>query len=32
MCMMKKDRDKAATDDERAFWQSLLGIITVPND
>lgn len=28
----KKYRDKAATDDERAFWQSLLGIITVPND
>ena len=24
-------RDKAATDDERAFWQSLLEIIPVPN-
>lgn len=27
----KKYRDKAATDDERAFWQSLLEIIPVPN-
>lgn len=26
-----KYRDKAATDDERAFWQSLLEIIPVPN-
>ena len=26
-----KYRDKAATDDERAFWQSLLDIIPVPN-
>ena len=25
----EKDRDKAATDDERAFWQSLLDIIPV---
>ena len=28
----KKYRDKAATDDERAFWQSLLDIIPVPNE
>ena len=27
----EKYRDKAATDDERAFWQSLLDIIPVPN-
>lgn len=27
----KKYRDKAATEDERAFWQSLLDIIPVPN-
>lgn len=27
----KKYRDKAATDDERAFWKSLLEIIPVPN-
>ena len=26
-----KYRDKAATDDERAFWQSLLDIIQVPD-
>lgn len=28
----KKYRDKAATEDERAFWQSLLDIIPVPNN
>ena len=28
----KKYRDKAATEDERAFWQSLLDIVPVPND
>lgn len=28
----EKDRDKAATDEERAFWQSLLDIIQVPNE
>ena len=28
----KKYRDKAATEDERAFWQSLLDIIPVPNE
>ena len=28
----KKYRDKAATDDERDFWQSLLDIIPVPNN
>ena len=27
-----KYRDKSATDDERAFWQSLLDIIHVPNE
>ena len=27
----EKYRDKAATDDERAFWKSLLEIIQVPN-
>ena len=27
----EKYRDKAATDDERAFWKSLLEIILVPN-
>ena len=27
-----KYRDKAATDDERAFWQSLLDVIPVTND
>lgn len=27
-----KYRDKAATDEERAFWQSLLDIVPVPND
>ena len=27
-----KYRDKAATDEERAFWQSLLDIIHVPNE
>ena len=27
----EKYRDKSATDDERAFWQSLLDIIPVPN-
>ena len=27
----EKYRDKAATDDERAFWKSLLEIIPVPN-
>lgn len=27
-----KYRDKAATDDERAFWQSLLDIVPVPNE
>lgn len=27
-----KYRDKASTDDERMFWQSLLDIIQVPND
>lgn len=27
-----KYRDKAATEDERAFWQSLLDIIPVPNE
>lgn len=27
----EKYRDKAATDDERAFWKSLLKIIPVPN-
>ena len=27
----KKYRDKAATEDERAFWQSLLDIVPVPN-
>ena len=27
----EKYRDKAATEDERAFWQSLLDIIPVPN-
>ena len=28
----KKYRDKAATDEERAFWQSLLDIVPVPNE
>ena len=28
----EKYRDKAATEDERAFWQSLLDIIPVPNN
>lgn len=28
----EKYRDKAATEDERAFWQSLLDIIPVPNE
>ena len=28
----KKYRDKAATEDERAFWQSLLDSIPVPNN
>lgn len=28
---LEKYRDKAATDEERAFWQSLLDIIPVPN-
>ena len=28
----EKYRDKAATDDERDFWQSLLDIIPVPNN
>ena len=28
----EKSRDKAATEDEAAFWQSLLDIIPVPND
>lgn len=28
----EKYRDKAATEDEASFWQSLLGIIPVPND
>ena len=28
----KKYRDKAATEDEREFWQSLLNIIPVPNN
>ena len=28
----EKYRDKAATEDEAAFWQSLLDIIPVPND
>ena len=28
----EKYRDKAATDDERAFWQSLLDVISVTND
>ena len=27
-----KYRDKAATDDDRAFWQSLLDVISVTND
>ena len=27
-----KYRDKASTDDERAFWQSLLDIVPVPNE
>ena len=27
-----KYRDKAATDDDRAFWQSLLDVIPVTND
>ena len=27
-----KYRDKAATDDDRAFWQSLLDIVPVPNE
>ena len=27
----EKYRDKAASEDERAFWQSLLDIIPVPN-
>ena len=27
-----KYRDKAATDEERAFWQSLLDIVPVPNE
>ena len=27
-----KYRDKAATDDERAFWQSLLDIISASNE
>ena len=27
-----KYRDKSATDDERAFWQSLLDIVPVPKD
>ena len=28
----EKYRDKAATEDERAFWQSLLDIVPVPNE
>ena len=28
----EKYRDKASTEDERAFWQSLLDIIPVPNE
>ena len=28
----EKYRDKAATEDERAFWQSILDIIPVPNE
>lgn len=28
----EKDRYKAATDEERAFWQSLLDIVPVPNE
>ena len=28
----EKYRDKAATEDERAFWESLLDIIPVPNE
>ena len=28
----EKYRDKAASEDERAFWQSLLDIIPVPNE
>ena len=28
----EKYRDKASTEDERAFWQSLLDIIPVPNN
>ena len=28
----EKYRNKAATDDERAFWQSLLDIVPVPNE
>ena len=36
MCMMKNSGEKeaceVATDDERAFWQSLLDIVPVPNE
>ena len=28
----EKYRDKSATDDERAFWQSLLDIVPVSNE
>ena len=36
MCMMKNSGEKEAceveTDEERAFWQSLLDVIPVTND